>query len=97
MEPALISLRFHTALENVLLEATKKLARKYGLNAIALSGGCLMNERLRERLYSSLETEGFRVLFPKKLPTNDGGISFGQVVVANQLLEGKESCVWQYR
>jgi hydrogenase maturation protein HypF len=49
---------------------------------VVLSGGCLQNLRLLESLRTRLEHEGLRVLTHASVPPNDGGVSYGQVVVA---------------
>jgi hydrogenase maturation protein HypF len=48
----------------------------------ALSGGSFQNLRLLDSTRRSLEQEGFRVLAHRLVPPNDGGISYGQAVVA---------------
>jgi hydrogenase maturation protein HypF len=40
------------------------------------------NRRLLERTEGALRREGLRVLIPRLLPPNDGGLSYGQVAVA---------------
>jgi hydrogenase maturation protein HypF len=47
-----------------------------------LSGGVFQNRLLLERTAVVLERVGLRVLVPRLLPPNDGGISFGQAAVA---------------
>jgi hypothetical protein len=37
---------------------------------------------LRKRLASKLAEHNFNVLLPEKVPCNDGGLSYGQLVVA---------------
>jgi hydrogenase maturation protein HypF len=50
--------------------------------AVVLSGGSFQNVRLLASARRRLEAEGFRVLTHRLVPPNDGGISFGQAVVA---------------
>jgi len=95
--PGKISVGFHNSLTKALVQVCMDVRARKRLNTVALSGGCLMNQYLRTKLCQKLEKEGFKVLFHKKIPTNDGSISFGQVIVANQIAEGNKSCVWQYR
>ena len=45
-------------------------------------GAVFQNRLLIERTAQLLESAGLRVLVPRQLPPNDGGISFGQVAVA---------------
>jgi hydrogenase maturation protein HypF len=53
-----------------------------GLGTVALSGGVFQNVRLLEACVVGLTDVGFEVLSHRRLPTNDGGVSLGQVVVA---------------
>jgi hydrogenase maturation protein HypF len=53
-----------------------------GVDRVVLSGGVFQNRLLLERTAERLEGEGLRVLFPRLLPPNDGGISYGQAAVA---------------
>jgi len=49
---------------------------------VALSGGSFQNLRLLSSLRARLEAAGFRVLTHRLVPPNDGGLSYGQAVVA---------------
>ena len=49
---------------------------------VVLSGGCLQNLRLLAGLRGRLQDRGFRVLTHRRVPPNDGGISYGQAAVA---------------
>ncbi len=73
-----ISARFHNALAAFIV----KVAARVGLERIVLSGGCFQNEYLLNRAAALLERDGFRVYFPRIVPSNDGGIALGQVLVA---------------
>lgn len=74
---ARISARFH----NGLAEAAVVVARTVGEPVVALSGGCLQNRLLLERLTRRLRSEGFEVLAQRQVPSNDGGLSLGQAAV----------------
>jgi hydrogenase maturation protein HypF len=66
------------------------LARdRTGIGTAALSGGCFQNAYLLERLSRALEGSGFRVLSHSRVPPNDGGISLGQVVIADAVARGQ--------
>ncbi|GLW99991.1 carbamoyltransferase HypF [Microtetraspora sp. NBRC 16547] len=56
-----------------------------GVGTVALSGGVFQNGLLLGRLVRALEGRGFRVLTHRRVPPNDGGISFGQAAVAAAL------------
>ena len=76
-----IAARFHEALVDVGV----RIAERAGLSDVVLSGGCMQNSRLSTGLRQRLEQAGFRVHGAGLIPTNDGGISLGQVLVAAQL------------
>ena len=47
-----------------------------------LSGGVFQNRLLLERCLELLADSGLRVLVPRLLPPNDGGVSYGQAAIA---------------
>ena len=49
---------------------------------VVLSGGSFQNLRLLHSTRARLEARGFRVLEHRRVPPNDGGISYGQAAVA---------------
>ncbi len=71
----IISAKFHNALVEVIIEISKIS----GINQIALSGGCFQNKYLIERTIDRLREEGFSVYWQSEIPTNDAGISLGQM------------------
>jgi hydrogenase maturation protein HypF len=81
-----ISLKFHLGLVEILTDVSLLLSKKYKINTIALSGGCFLNWILLTFLTESLEKNGLQVIFHQKVSTNDSGISFGQVAVADSIL-----------
>ncbi len=86
VEPGRVSARFHNWLVDSLLLAALRLREKEGLATVALSGGCFQNAYLLKNLKDALSESDFDVIINKLVPANDGGISFGQVVVARALL-----------
>jgi hydrogenase maturation protein HypF len=78
-EPGRMADRFHGA----LVEAIVLVARRSGMDRVALGGGCFQNAVLLERAISRLSGEGIRCYWPQRIPPNDGGISFGQALVAS--------------
>jgi hydrogenase maturation protein HypF len=50
---------------------------------VVLSGGVFQNALLLRELSRRLRESGFDVYAHSKVPTNDGGISLGQVMAAN--------------
>lgn len=82
LEVSVVSAKFH----NTLVEIIISLSRRVGLKDVVLTGGCFQNVFLLERTIERLIEEGFNPYWNKSVPTNDGGISFGQAVFANHIL-----------
>jgi hydrogenase maturation protein HypF len=74
--------RFHNTMVDIIGKTCDIIRSENGLEAVALSGGCFMNRRLLRHSIESLSGMGFKVYAHKDVPTNDGGISLGQVAVA---------------
>ncbi|AGG06889.1 MULTISPECIES: carbamoyltransferase HypF [Dehalococcoides] len=79
---AYISVKFHNTVSQIVLDTCRKLSSESGLTKVALSGGVFQNRRLFRQVIQQLETEGFKVLTHKEIPSNDGCISLGQAVIA---------------
>ena len=52
------------------------------ITGVALGGGCLVNRMMREGLARSLEGAGHTVWLPCAVPPGDGGLAYGQAVLA---------------
>ncbi|HDP68234.1 MAG TPA: carbamoyltransferase HypF [Candidatus Marinimicrobia bacterium] len=81
-----ISLKFHNGLCRGLTMWAEIASAKTGIRDVVLSGGVFMNVYLLRHLKKSLEKKGFNVYTHSVVPCNDGGISLGQVGVANAWL-----------
>ena len=77
-----VAARFHTALAGATARACILAARRSGVDLIVLSGGAFQNRVMLERTSALLAQAGLRVLVPRRLPPNDGGIAYGQAAVA---------------
>ncbi|HEY9062391.1 MAG TPA: carbamoyltransferase HypF [Pseudobacteroides sp.] len=77
-----ISLRFHETIAQVVLQCCGKLREESCLDKVALSGGVFQNITLLTRCIKLLSDNGFQVFFHEKVPSNDGGISLGQALMA---------------
>jgi hydrogenase maturation protein HypF len=79
-----ISGRFHETVVKALVLALEKKHSTYpeSKNTVVLSGGSFHNRYLRKRITAELTKRKFTVYVPEKVPCNDGGLSFGQLVVA---------------
>ncbi|MEW6030428.1 MAG: carbamoyltransferase HypF [Chloroflexota bacterium] len=83
-----ISARFHNGLAEVLRVAILEVGRKMGIGEVALSGGVWQNITLLRRTLALLQKEGFVVYLHQEVPTNDGGLSLGQAVIAAARMRG---------
>jgi hydrogenase maturation protein HypF len=90
VEPATISRKFHNTLVRILVDACVKLRNGRRLNRVVLSGGVFQNAFLVGELEKILAELGFEVYTHGLVPTNDGGISLGQAVVVNAVLDRRE-------
>ncbi len=77
-----ISARFHNTIAHVILKGCEILRERESLNTVALSGGVFQNLYLFKKVVKLLKDRGFSVLYHRKVPTNDGGISLGQAIIA---------------
>jgi hydrogenase maturation protein HypF len=77
-----VAARFHAGVANGFVNAAAVARIETGINHVALSGGCLHNRRLARLLREELEIEGFEVYQHLNVSPGDGGLSYGQAVVA---------------
>ena len=82
VSPNAVSARFHNTLILLFDQLCCHLRTATGIDRIALSGGVFQNNRLLVGLTAALEKSGFDLLTHRLVPTNDGGLSLGQAVVA---------------
>jgi hydrogenase maturation protein HypF len=80
---ARIAARFHNTIARIILNVCQAIYKETGITQVVLSGGVFQNRLLLRRAVSLLEAEDFKVFTHRRVPCNDGGISLGQVVVAN--------------
>jgi hydrogenase maturation protein HypF len=81
-----ISRKFHQSLVDLILLGAERL----GEPQIILSGGCFQNAFLATHAARELKAKGFQVFAHEKVPTNDGGISLGQIGAFVYSNEGKD-------
>ncbi len=73
---------FHASLVCSLVEQAVAVREAHGAFAVGITGGVFQNRLLSEASLLALERAGFRAHLPVKIPVNDGGLSFGQVIDA---------------
>jgi hydrogenase maturation protein HypF len=82
-----IAWNFHCSIAELLATACLTIREQSGLQVVALSGGVFQNRLLLEQLMARLREMAFRVYINRRVPPNDGGISFGQIAVAAARLQ----------
>lgn len=80
IDPALISARFHDGLAAAFAAPARAVVESGEATAVVLSGGCFQNARLTLAMKQALE--GMPVLTHSRIPANDGGLAFGQALIA---------------
>lgn len=80
----IISTRFHNSIVEMVAQVCIMLRDIVGLHDVVLSGGVFQNNFLLSRSINKLTSNGFKVYTHQKVPCNDGGISLGQAVIANE-------------
>ncbi|MFZ4298126.1 carbamoyltransferase HypF [Streptomyces cinereoruber] len=78
-----ISRRFHTAVVEMVRDRCRAFREETGVRQVVLSGGVFLNEFLLLNCLTGLTADGFDTYVHRQVPTNDGGIALGQVMVAD--------------
>ncbi|MGZ4268772.1 MAG: carbamoyltransferase HypF [Solirubrobacteraceae bacterium] len=78
---AMISARLHHGVARATARACAQAAEAHGTQTVVLAGGVFQNRLLLEETAAALQHAGLRVLVPRRLPANDGAISFGQAAI----------------
>lgn len=84
-----ISARFHNAIANLCRDLCLQIRKTTGISRVALSGGVWQNITLLRKTVGLLRTESFEILTHRRVPTNDGGISIGQTLIAAAVMDKK--------
>jgi hydrogenase maturation protein HypF len=73
---------FHASLAQALCDQAMAVRNHSGVARVGLSGGVFQNRVLTEQVRALLTAADFEVLIPERLPINDAGISYGQLIEA---------------
>lgn len=85
-----ISAKFHNTIAQVILKVSESIRHDTSIRKVALSGGVFQNKYLLERLTGLLADNHFEVFTNHLVPSNDGGISLGQLIITAKI---KRKCV----
>lgn len=78
-----IAYRFHQTIAQAIVDLALQLGVSYG--PLVLSGGVFQNKLLTEAVLRNCQTQGIEVLRSRSLPPGDGGLAFGQLLIANEV------------
>ena len=71
-----------------VVAAAERLAESHGARHVVLSGGVFQNATLLASVLSGLRKRKLSPLIHRKVPANDGGISYGQAAIGAARLAG---------
>ena len=57
------------------------MKQKTGIKKVVLSGGTFQNKYLLSNIENRLSENNFEVFKSSQIPSNDGGIAFGQLII----------------
>ncbi|MGI6650100.1 MAG: carbamoyltransferase HypF [Bacillota bacterium] len=89
VDRGVIALRFHQAMVEGITQACQRIGTETGISRVALSGGVFHNRLLLAGLLTQLPARGLEVLTHQLVPPNDGGLSLGQAVIAQEVLRDR--------
>lgn len=85
VEAAVIAVRFHLAVVDLVLDLAAAVRARTGLGTVALSGGVFLNALLTTLCGGRLQDRGFRVLRHRLVPPSDAGLALGQIAIAARI------------
>ncbi|MEI8349345.1 MAG: carbamoyltransferase HypF [Candidatus Omnitrophota bacterium] len=80
----LVAHAFHFTMAKIIQNMAQRLRNDSGINTVVLSGGVFQNCLLLALTAKLLKASRFSVAWHHRTPFNDGAISIGQAVVANE-------------
>jgi hydrogenase maturation protein HypF len=81
-----IAAKFHNSLAEMIGQVCSTISKQTGLKKVALGGGVFQNTLLLDRTLYELRRRELQLLLHHQVPTNDGGLSLGQIMIANASL-----------
>ncbi len=76
-----MSTKFHNSIISAIFEGAKIMRKEENIRDVILSGGSFQNPYILENTEKKLTEAGFNVYSNSLCPTNDGGISLGQLYI----------------
>ncbi|MCP4108152.1 MAG: carbamoyltransferase HypF [Desulfobacteraceae bacterium] len=84
---ATMSRRFHSTIVDAIKQICLNISEKKGVCKVCLSGGVFMNEFLLVNTIIALQECGLKPYYQQSVPSNDGGISMGQIMIADSFIK----------
>jgi hydrogenase maturation protein HypF len=84
-----LSRRFHSGVVSMVVAQCEAARDEHGVEQVVLSGGVFLNEFILVNCLAALTKAGFAAYGHRQVPTNDGGIALGQVMVAAARIAGQ--------
>jgi len=91
LDPVTRAENFHASMANVILDQANAMRTRYGVVRVGLTGGVFQNRVLATQAAELLRQQQFDVFLNRKLPCNDGALSFGQAVEWAASQQARES------
>lgn len=85
-----LSRRFHSTMVDTVVRVCRSLSERHATRQVVLSGGVFLNEFVLVNSLLRLRQSGFDAYCHDAIPTNDGGISFGQIAVTAARLSAQQ-------
>jgi len=82
-----IASKFQNTIVNLTVDICLLIRVDLGINEVVMSGGVFQNSFLLEKICRYLKRNNFVAYTHKELPSNDGGIAIGQIIIANSIIE----------
>jgi len=83
----IITSKFQNTIVNLTISICEQIREDSHINEVTLSGGVFQNAFLLKKICLNLRNSNFKVYTHKDLPSNDGGIAIGQIIIANEIIE----------
>lgn len=82
-----IASKFQNTIVNLIVSMCERIKQDLDINKVVLSGGVFQNSFLLKKICYNLKHNNFEVYTHKDLPSNDGGVAIGQIIIANAIIE----------
>jgi len=83
----IISAKFHNTVADFIVETCERIRTQNNIDEVVLSGGVFQNRYLITKVLTQLRARKFTPYFHRRVPTNDGGVSLGQAVIADKVTD----------